>query len=232
MTISPGKLGEVLKSVFVREVSGAAISRTAPAVVAERITDGTGVVAWGLMGALAFSFGPGVLLAFLAIAALGIAILRSKRLSLLAERALLKVPLLDRLAPTVHVFHASSNELLATRPLIVGTVVSFLSWGLEILAVYLCAVGIGAQLPFLVMVFVFAVGSLVGVGSMLPGGIGAAEATMAGLFKFYAGLAAGLAVALTFVIRLVTLWFATLIGIAGLFVVRRLLGEAPQGTDL
>jgi glycosyltransferase 2 family protein len=232
MTISPGKLGEVLKSVFVREVSGAAISRTAPAVVAERITDGTGVVAWGLMGALAFSFGPGVLLAFLAIAALGIAILRSKRLSLLAERALLKVPLLDRLAPTVHVFHASSNELLATRPLIVGTVVSFLSWGLEILAVYLCAVGIGAQLPFLVMVFVFAVGSLVGVGSMLPGGIGAAEATMAGLFKFYAGLAAGLAVALTFVIRLVTLWFATLIGIAGLFVVRRLLGEAAQGTDL
>jgi glycosyltransferase 2 family protein len=232
MTISPGKLGEVLKSVFVREVSGAAISRTAPAVVAERITDGTGVVAWGLMGALAFSFGPGVLLAFLAIAALGIAILRSKRLSLLAERALLKVPLLDRLAPRVHVFHASSNELLATRPLIVGTVVSFLSWGLEILAVYLCAVGIGAQLPFLVMVFVFAVGSLVGVGSMLPGGIGAAEATMAGLFKFYAGLAAGLAVALTFVIRLVTLWFATLIGIAGLFVVRRLLGEAPQGTDL
>ena len=44
------------------------------------------------------------------------------------------------------------------------------------------------------MVFVFAVGSLIGVGSMLPGGIGAAEASMAGMFKFYAGLAAGPAV--------------------------------------
>ncbi|HYQ82759.1 MAG TPA: lysylphosphatidylglycerol synthase domain-containing protein, partial [Rubrobacter sp.] len=40
MTISPGKLGEVLKSVFVRDATGAPIARTAPAVVAERATDG------------------------------------------------------------------------------------------------------------------------------------------------------------------------------------------------
>jgi hypothetical protein len=40
MTISPGKLGEVLKSVFIRQVNGAPIARTAPAVVAERATDG------------------------------------------------------------------------------------------------------------------------------------------------------------------------------------------------
>ncbi len=53
MTISPGKLGEVLKSVFVRQVSGAPIARTAPAVVAERATDGTGMVAWGFLGAFA-----------------------------------------------------------------------------------------------------------------------------------------------------------------------------------
>jgi uncharacterized protein (TIRG00374 family) len=117
------------------------------------------------------------------------------------------------------------------RPLVVGTVISFFSWGLEILAVYLCSVGIGAQLPFLVVVFVFAAGSLVGVGSMLPGGIGAAEASMAGMFKFYAGLPAALAVALTFVIRLVTLWFATLIGVTGLFIVRGLLGNAPTSPE-
>src|SRR5215210_5431240 len=42
MTISPGKFGEVLKCVFVRQASGAPIARTAPAVVAERATAGTG----------------------------------------------------------------------------------------------------------------------------------------------------------------------------------------------
>lgn len=110
MTISPGKLGEVLKSVFIKDVAGTPVARTAPAVVAERATDGTGMVLWGLLGALAFSFGPWLLLLFLALMGVGIAVLRSRRLSLLAEKALRKLPLLDRLAPHVEDFHGASNE--------------------------------------------------------------------------------------------------------------------------
>ena len=225
MTISPGKLGEVLKSILIKDVTGTPLARTAPAVVAERATDGTGMVAWGLIGALAFSFGPWLLLFFLALTALGIAVLRSKRLSLLVEKTLLKLPLLKRLAPHVGEFHGASNELLAFRPLTVGTAISFCSWGIEILAVYLCAMGVGAGKPFLMVVFIFAVSSLAGALSMLPGGIGAAEASLAGMFTSVAGLAGGLAVALTLVIRLATLWFATLLGVVGLLLVRRILGE-------
>ena len=225
MAISPGKLGEVLKSVFVKDVAGAPVARTAPAVLAERVTDGTAMIAWGLIGALAFSFGPWLLLLFLALAAVGIAILRSEKLSLLAEKTLSKLPLLNRLVPHVRDFHGASNELLAFRPLAVASVISFVAWGLECLAVYLCALGVGASRPFLVIVFIFAVASLVGVLSMLPGGIGAAEASLAGMFASVAGLSGGISVALTLVIRLATLWFATLVGIVGLLLVRRAIGE-------
>lgn len=233
MTISPGKFGEVLKSVFIRDVTGAPIARTAPAVIAERVTDGTGMVAWGLIGALAFSFGPWLLLLFLALTALGIAVLRSKKLSLLAEEVLLKLPLLNRLAPHVGDFHGASNELLAFRPLFVASAISICSWGLEILGVYLCAIGVGAGEPFLVVVFVFVVSSLVGASTMLPGGIGAAEAGMAGMFVSVAGLSVGLSVALTIVIRFSTLWYATLIGVVGLLLVRRTISEplAEARTD-
>jgi uncharacterized protein (TIRG00374 family) len=231
MAISPGKFGEVLKSVFVRQASGASVARTAPAVVAERATDGTGMVAWGFLGAFAFGLGPGTMVVFLAVAAFGIVVLRSRRLSLLAERVLLHLPLLNRLTPHLRDFHASSNELLTTGPLVAGTVISFFSWGLECLGVYLCAVGLDADRPFLLVVFVFAVSSLIGVLSMLPGGIGAVEAGLAGQFVGVAGLSAGLAVELTLLIRLATLWFATLIGILGLFAVRALRGTAPPGTD-
>jgi uncharacterized protein (TIRG00374 family) len=231
MTISPGKLGEVLKSVFIRQVTGAPVARTASAVVAERATDGTGMLVWGLIGALAFSFGPGGLLSFLVLTAVAIAVLRSERLSLLAEKILSKLPLLDRLAPHLRDFHGASNELLAARPLIVGTTISFFSWGLEILGVYLCVLGIGATTPFLMVVFIFVVGSVGGAVSMLPGGIGVAEAGMAGMFSTVAGLSGGLSVALTFVIRLATLWFATLLGVAGLFVMRRIIGE-PADTAI
>lgn len=227
MTISPGKLGEVLKSVFVRQASGAAIARTAPAVVAERATDGTGMVAWGFLGAFALSLSPVWMFVFLAVAAFGIAVLRSRRLSLLVERLLLKLPLLDRLAPHLHAFQGASNELLGARPLVVGTVISFLSWGLECFGVYLCAVGLGANEKFLLVVFVFAVSSLIGVLSMIPGGIGAVEAGLVFQFGKLAEMSSGLAGALTLVIRLATLWWATLLGIIGLMLVRRMLGDAP-----
>lgn len=227
MTISPGKLGEVLKSVFVRQVSGAPIARTAPAVVAERATDGTGMVAWGFLGAFALDLPPWTMLAFLAVAVFGIAVLRSKRLSLAAERILSKLPLLNRFAPHLRDFHGASNELLGTGPLVVGTAISFVAWGLECLGVYMCAVGLGVDRPFLLIVFVFASSSLLGVVSMLPGGIGAVEAGLYGQFVTVANLSTGLAGALTLVIRLATLWFATLLGICGLLIVRHLLGDAP-----
>ena len=231
MTISPGKLGEVLKCVFVRQATGAPIARTAPAVVAERATDGTGMVAWGFLGAFALTLPPWTMVLFLAVAAIGIAVLRSERLSRLAERGLSRLPLLDRLAPHLSAFTGASNELLAARPLVIGTVISFLAWGLECLGVYLCAVGLGVDEPFLLIVFIFATSSLVGVLSMLPGGLGAVEAGLAVQFTRLAGLSSGVAGALTLVIRLATLWFATLVGIVGLFLVRRILGDAPVETE-
>lgn len=222
MTISPGKFGEVLKSVFIRDVTGDPIARTAPAVVAERVTDATGMLAWGLIGALAFNFGPGVLFLFLAITVLGIAVLRSKRLSVLAERLLKPLPFVGRFAHHAADFHGASNQLLALRPLGIGSLISFVAWGIECLAVYLSAIGVGVQEPFLKVVFIFAVSSIAGAVSMLPGGLGAAEASMAGMFKAVAGIEAGLAIALTIVIRLVTLWFAVFVGMLGLLALRKL----------
>lgn len=61
------------------------------------------------LGAFALDLGPGTLVVFLAMATFGIAVLCSKLLSLLAERVLPKLPLLDRLIPHLSDFHASSN---------------------------------------------------------------------------------------------------------------------------
>jgi len=54
--------------------------------------------------------------------------------------------------------------------------------GLEILAVYLCVGAMGAAAHFIVAAFIFAVVSLGGALTMLPGGVGAAELGIAGTF--------------------------------------------------
>ena len=227
MTISPGKSGEVLKSVFIRQVNGAPVARTAPAVVAERVTDAIGLLAWGFIGASVLGSWPWLLPVFLALAVLGIAVLRAKKLSLLAERTLSKFPLLSRLTPQMRTFHGASNELLACRPLVAANAIAFFAWGLDCLGVYLCAVGIGATSPFLVIVFIYVVSLLGGTLTILPGGIGITEAGMAGMFGALVGLSSGLSVALTLVIRLATFWFATFIGVVGLLLAQRLI-SAPK----
>ena len=51
---------------------------------------------------------------------------------------------------------------------------------------------------------------------MLPGGLGSTEATIIGLLKIK-GVEINLASSLTLIIRLMTLWFATLLGVLILF---------------
>lgn len=80
-------------------------------------------------------------------------------------------PVLKRLVPHVADFHGASNRLLAAVPLGMGSALSFGAWGLELLGMYLTVRGAGAAVPFLVIVFIFAVASIAGSPSLLPGGI-------------------------------------------------------------
>src|SRR5262249_10688598 len=52
LTITPGKVGEVFKSLILFRLRGIEIARTAPIVVAERLTDLIGVIAMIAVGSL------------------------------------------------------------------------------------------------------------------------------------------------------------------------------------
>src|SRR5690349_3087003 len=57
MSITPGKVGEVFKSYLLKEYNGTSISKSAPKVFAERITDFLSLVLLSMTGALMFGYG-------------------------------------------------------------------------------------------------------------------------------------------------------------------------------
>ena len=57
MSVTPAKLGEVLKSVLVKEITGEPISKTAPIILAERITDFLSLLLIAIVGAYVFDYG-------------------------------------------------------------------------------------------------------------------------------------------------------------------------------
>ena len=57
LTVTPGKVGEVFKSLVLFETHAVPMTRTAPIVVAERVTDLIGVIVLIVLGSLGFSGG-------------------------------------------------------------------------------------------------------------------------------------------------------------------------------
>lgn len=215
MAISPGKLGEVLKAVLVRDLVGTEASRTASVVMAERLTDVVGLLVLSALGATALPRGP-LLLGIVAVAVVGaVAVLRVPALGGPARRLL---P--GRLVEPVRTFVHGGRALLAPGALAAGVALSVVSWSFECAAFALILVGLDAARPLGVATVLYAFASLAGALSMLPGGLGVAEGSLTALLVA-GGTALPAAAAATLLVRLTTLWLAVALGIATLLLAFR-----------
>lgn len=240
LTVTPGKMGEAFKSWLIKRVDGSPVSRTAPIVVAERFTDLLGFLVLVAVGGLATAPQHAwIFWATLALCAVLLAVLGSRRLGELACVLLEHLPMIGGLAPRARAAFASTRTLLAPRELALPTVLATLGWSLECTAFWLVADSlVSGDLPFLFAVYTFALSAVAGaVLIVAPGGLGVTEGTMTGLLSArYRAMgvardaAAAYAVTATVVIRLCTLWFAMGVGMVALAAFRRARGRVAAGT--
>ena len=215
-TITPAKVGEVLKCVLLKRGFDVPVRRSVPLVLAERVTDATGVVVLALAAGAGTTRWPLVALAVVGVVAI-VVVVRS--------------PLLDRFKVLGEAPEAA--RVLLRTPLLVGmTALSAVSWFFECLAAYVCVRGLKLDLTLDDTILVFALGSLAGALSFLPGGLGVAETSMTGLIQVLGDASRAAAVAATVLIRLATLWFAVVLGLAGLGVELLLERSARSRDDL
>lgn len=211
MVVTPGKAGELWKAWFLRDEAGASTSLTASAVGAERLTDvialavlaATGVVVLGRSSVFLVGVG-GVLVG-------GILLVQWQSLCLGLLDRLAAFPVVGSVAEQLEEFYRGTYDLLRAWPLTVATVLSVAAWGLEGVALWLVLSTFSPEATLVTGLFVFGLGSVVGAVSLLPGGLGAAEASMVGLLLGF-GYTEPVAVAATLVVRLGTLWYAAALG--------------------
>src|SRR2546429_4319551 len=77
MAITPGKVGELLKSYLLKRSTGAPISHTSPVIVAERLSDGIAMIALASTGLVLYRYGWELLLALLVCVLAGVLVIQN-----------------------------------------------------------------------------------------------------------------------------------------------------------
>ncbi|HVB65570.1 MAG TPA: lysylphosphatidylglycerol synthase transmembrane domain-containing protein [Nitrolancea sp.] len=222
MAITPGKVGEFLKPYLVRRVNGAAISVTAPIVVAERLTDGIAILVLAALGLLQIRHG------WMLLVALGILFvtftLLIQRRSLIESilRRFEHIALIGKRAETLERLYESTWKMFRPQKLAIAVAISVVSWAGECVAFYLIMLGLGfpasAHLLF-AAASSLAIATMIGALSLLPGGLGAAELSATGLLILFVGSAHidhETAATATLLVRFATFWFGIALGLIAL----------------
>jgi uncharacterized protein (TIRG00374 family) len=230
MSVTPGKVGELLKSYLVKEITNEPISKTAPIIFAERITDFVSLLIIAIVGAYIFDYGGeitiGVALFFLVI----IVIISNKRLALPIINLFEKIKFLEKYLHNIHTAYTSSNQLLKIKPLLLMTFVSLISWGFECLGYYFILLNFQIDFGLIWASFSYSFATIIGAISMLPGGLGVTEGSLT-FMLIQENISKDVAVATTFIVRVVTFWFAVIVGIISVSFYQKRYGKLTIETD-
>lgn len=224
MSVTPGKLGELLKAYLVKTVNKTPASVTAPIIFAERATDFLSLTILALIGAYIYDYGRNAALIITGLILVGIFILTNRKVFDSLMKILSKIKFVHKKIESIEQLYHSTYTLLKLKPLINAVIISVVSWGFECYGYYLVINNfvdtIGVSWSF----FSYSFSTIVGAVSMLPGGLGVTEGSF--LFMLTSkGLSTSDAAATTFITRVVTLWFAVIVGIIAVSFFQRKFGK-------
>ena len=216
MAITPGRVGELAKSYFLKEKMEVPVARSSVAVIAERITDLIAVVLLSLWGLTLVPYG--WIIALVVVAAFGVFILLV--VTPWGSERVIRLPVIRRWTPFLTASKDGFQQIFSIKPLVIAILLGMLAWSAEGCGLWLVLRGLDATGSLGHAISIYAVATLLGAITMLPGGLVGTEGGMVALLQQVEDMTKTQASSATFIIRICTLWFALLIGLLALIYVQ------------
>lgn len=236
LTVTPGKVGEVFKSLILFNLRKVPVERTAPIVVAERVTDLIGVITMIAIGS--YSFPGGIIWAgFGALTvALLLVLVSVPSAGNLAVRLLPRLPgplgrVGGKIAPKIEAALSGLRALTSPAQLVWPTVLSIGAWSLEGIGLWVILRGFGEHAGLTLTMFFYATATLAGALVPVPGGLGVTEKLLEEQMARLGHVEAATSTAAMILVRFATLWFAVAVGFAALALLRARHGAAVLGGE-
>jgi uncharacterized membrane protein YbhN (UPF0104 family) len=243
LTMTPGRAGEALKLLLLRQRTDTPVAASAPVFLLEKVSEGVGFALLAVGASLFLPWTEGVRsagsLAMIGgpLLALGLAASFRRQLFGLAPRLPLARRVLARpgLEKVWSDLAHGGDRVFGWPGLLLALALSVVARLCDGVAIFWVAHLFGIDLPLAAVWFMIGSAGFIGGLTMLPGGAGAVEATMIGLLLAFGGApAAAAATALTARILILWLWVALGLGLALRYsagVGSWGLGDGERGTD-
>jgi len=212
LSITPGQVGELVKSHLLKKQFQIPISRSAPIIVIERFYDLVGALIASILGIWYFENGSyfiiiGILLIGIIFALISSRGLFGKMISLITKIKYLK-KFQDGLIDSYDVLRSSRSKKIG----IISSFLSVLYWMINGLIVYCILIALDiTNINFLIATSTNSLSVIIGALSFIPGGIGITESSMTGLFSLH-GVEFNTGIILGVLIRFFTLWCSVFVG--------------------
>ena len=230
MSISPGKMGEMIKAYLIKRTTGTKVRKSGSVIFAERLTDFISLLIIAAAGAFYYNYQRKLVAVFSFFFIIVILIIGNRNLAQPILHLIRKFPLVRKFGEEITSLYENAYTLLRWGPLFAMTMVSLFSWLFECVAYYIILTDMGIEVGIVWASFAYAFSIVAGALSMLPGGLGITEGSLTLLVMTFASNSVeyNTAFASTFLIRVVTLWFAVLIGIIAISVYQKKFGKVQD----
>ncbi len=225
-SLTPGKVGELVRLAWLKNLADVHPAKTAPVAVAERLTDGIAMVLIALLSGFVYPQYWPVLLPIGVILLGAVVVIQFRPLALWLLSFGEKIPLVSKIVHHLHTLYESAYELLGWRNLLVAVGLGTTAWLSQGVAFYLVLLGLGVPPSpdmLILTIFILAFSTVAGGASGVPGGLGVTEGGLTGMLILLADLPADLAATATLLIRFCTMWLGVTSGLVVVLVWRKFL---------
>ncbi len=222
MSVTPGKIGELLKSYMIQEVDKTSLSRTIPIVFAERVTEFAALLFIVTIGLKIIHVNVFLIVVSLFLFFIVLLLVLNKKMSELFVKKLHYFNLINKFVEPINLSLNNSRVLLQFKPFVLMFVLSIFIWLIEALGFYLIIFGYNELLAIMTSFFTYLFSVLIGSLAVIPAGLGITDGSIS-FMLMKEGVKNEVAVSVALLIRISTLWFSLLIGTISLLKFRTIL---------
>ena len=212
MSITPGHVGELIKSQLIKTIYNIPRTKTAPIIFVEKFYDLTGAIIASIIGIIILGMDASLILISVSILIVIIFLIYYRPIFEFILKRVTKTKFFSKYSENL----SDSYEIVrnSTTPQIssISFGLSVLYWIIISVAVHFILLSFGIEsISILKTISIYSSSVIIGAISFIPGGLGITEGSLIGLFSLE-GIDISLALILSVMIRILTMWYSVSIG--------------------